>query len=685
MGSNPYGYEAGIDPDDPTQDYSTGDNTGGSTPAASADGPNKWLKILQRMGSQKQQQQMAGGHGQQFNPVQTYSSLGNLGGQIAGMFLADGGRVSGPTMGLVGEAGRERIDYANGSHEIVAKPQLRMLGTRGSDVVTPLTPGPHKPTAEGKRMMSRLKPKHRFADGGVIDDGSGYDENGQPLFPTPDGPMPLTMPSSPPVFVPPPQQAPGPPMLTSPEAAPVGQMGVAPMGQQMPSAGSLGAPPPTTREQLAALKMPTPGKSNIWQKLGAAALGGAAGYVNAGGRTRPIDASAGEDAILHPGYAGQMKNYETQRANLMNQLAMEQGATTDQQAQANLAGTQIRNKASEAQLANLPTETQLSHPELIPDPDPQKLDPVNYPGLHVVLDGRTFYRPTAGEELKTKRAVNQQDWQPLPGIVAQALKVDPAMKVSPETAEKYYALYEKSQELKNPTVASLALQASGGDPEKALQKIAATSVASKVNANNARADQSWKINSGRLDKLQAPIDQLAQRTGRLMDSLNQNTPVANSLTVPELLTVMAGGMGSGLRMTQAEINTVTGGRTKWEDLKAALSKWSLDPATSQIPAAQMQQMKALVGVVNQKILQRQKLIEQAQDDLINTTDPDEHRRIVATAQKALNRIGNETQAKQQVPAAVQQVLSKGNVAPGIHKLSDGSVWIKNPDGSITAQ
>jgi hypothetical protein len=61
------------------------------------------------------------------------------------------------------------------------------------------------------------------------------------------------------------------------------------------------------------------------------------------------------------------------------------------------------------------------------------------------------------------------------------------------------------------------------------------------------------------------------RFGRLRDTLNQKSPQADALVAPELLTVIAGGQGSGLRMNEAEIARSVGGRSHLEDLKAALN------------------------------------------------------------------------------------------------------------------
>lgn len=156
---------------------------------------------------------------------------------------------------------------------------------------------------------------------------------------------------------------------------------------------------------------------------------------------------------------------------------------------------------------------------------------------------------------------------------------------------------------------------------------------------NARADKSYQFSVTQLNKLQDPIDSRLQRLSTLQDTINQRTPQADALVAPELLTVMAGGQGSGLRMNEAEISRVVGGRTNLESLKAALNKWQVDPSKGlSITPAQRQQIQSLVGTVNTKLQQKRSALEDAHEALIGTDDPSEHRGIVNGARKALTTI-----------------------------------------------
>lgn len=163
--------------------------------------------------------------------------------------------------------------------------------------------------------------------------------------------------------------------------------------------------------------------------------------------------------------------------------------------------------------------------------------------------------------------------------------------------------------------------------------------ATAANARNTgRSDKSYQFNSGQLEKVAAPVDQAIARISKLQDSLAQNNPQADSLIAPELLSVMAGGSGSGLRMNEAEISRVLGGRTQWETLQASLNKWSTDPTHAQIPPAQRKQISDLVTAVDSKLKTKQAALEDARQALINTDDPGEHRNIVAKARAKMTAV-----------------------------------------------
>ena len=128
------------------------------------------------------------------------------------------------------------------------------------------------------------------------------------------------------------------------------------------------------------------------------------------------------------------------------------------------------------------------------------------------------------------------------------------------------------------------------------------------------------------------------RMGRLKQTVAQNTPLADSLVAPELLTAMAGGQGSGLRMNETEISRIVGGRGHWADLQAAINKWSIDPkAALSITPEQRKEIHALIDVASKRVERASGIINDANAEMKNAASPEEHRRIVADTKAKLGR------------------------------------------------
>jgi hypothetical protein len=200
------------------------------------------------------------------------------------------------------------------------------------------------------------------------------------------------------------------------------------------------------------------------------------------------------------------------------------------------------------------------------------------------------------------------------------------------------------------------------------------------NFETTRSDKSYQFNIGELNKVGTPIEQLNARIGRLNDTLAQNSPQADALVAPELLTVMAGGQGSGLRMNEAEIQRIVGGRSQWENLKASINKWQVDPqAARSITPAQQMQIRALVNSVGQKLAMKQRIMDGARQQMLNTDDPAQHRRIVADTRDALTRIDEGPQQQPQqgnTGAAPTGGRGGGRGGPIAQKIT-----VTAPDGS----
>lgn len=158
----------------------------------------------------------------------------------------------------------------------------------------------------------------------------------------------------------------------------------------------------------------------------------------------------------------------------------------------------------------------------------------------------------------------------------------------------------------------------------------------------SRLDKSYQYTNSQVEKLRTPLQAQGERISRLVESLNQQTPAADALVAPELLTAMAGGMGSGLRMNEAEIARIVGGRSQWETLKATLNKWQTNPSKAlSITDSQRAQMRSLVNAMQGRIQAKLTALNEASQALIDAPDVTSHRVIVSRANQRLQTVDRE--------------------------------------------
>ncbi len=166
-------------------------------------------------------------------------------------------------------------------------------------------------------------------------------------------------------------------------------------------------------------------------------------------------------------------------------------------------------------------------------------------------------------------------------------------------------------------------------------KVGGPAPAPTEKSDDARLDRSYQQRHADLTKVVQPIEAQGERLGRLIESVNQRSPQADSLIAPELLTAMAGGQGSGLRMTEAEIRRIVGGRSNWEGIQAAVNKWKGPGDALSITDAQREQVNNLIRAMHDKIQKKLKLAYDAFDALTDTKSVEEQRRIVDKARREM--------------------------------------------------
>lgn len=148
-------------------------------------------------------------------------------------------------------------------------------------------------------------------------------------------------------------------------------------------------------------------------------------------------------------------------------------------------------------------------------------------------------------------------------------------------------------------------------------------------------------NQNEIEKLRQPVAALNTRFGTLQTSIAQGNMLTDSMLAPEILSTVAGGAGSGLRMTDAEINRIVGGRSNWENLRAKLQAWNTDPKRARsITPEQEREIKALVGAMQTKVQAKLTMFQQADDAMNAATDSSQYRIIRAGLQKDIENIDN---------------------------------------------
>lgn len=286
-------------------------------------------------------------------------------------------------------------------------------------------------------------------------------------------------------------------------------------------------------------------------------------------------------------------------------------------------------------------------------PGPQPMDevprpdaPPQMPGVMSApvetAGGVNTLKPTAAQRKQTDEQAAVDDLLKDPKIasdpgVQTALKV---FRASGDASGLYGAIAAMTKEptVKEPPHATVGRDLFEKQPDGSWKMVAQgkSSDGPTSYQTTQRADNSYNRSRTALDKMGAALDAQTTAMGKLAATLRQQTPQADALVAPELLTAMAGGAGTGFRMNEAEIERVVGGRTHLTALKSVLEKLSLNPNTPfLIPPEQRAQISALVQEIGKESFSRLDMLETAGDALLDSEDPSVHRQIVEGARKQL--------------------------------------------------
>lgn len=194
------------------------------------------------------------------------------------------------------------------------------------------------------------------------------------------------------------------------------------------------------------------------------------------------------------------------------------------------------------------------------------------------------------------------------------------MQTSPETVTAEDKAFAKTYETQHPTEAT--------KQRDAVQKLNIT-----INATDTRQNKSqlFTMKQKFRDDLKAEDAKLApdlERVDRAQKVLNSPNFLADALAAPEVLQIMAGGMGSGLRMTDAELNRVNRAQTKLDQLRGEVAKYGLGTPVT-IQQTMRDQMKELIDVVHKARARHAQLLEDTRGKIADADSPEDVDQMVA--------------------------------------------------------
>lgn len=145
--------------------------------------------------------------------------------------------------------------------------------------------------------------------------------------------------------------------------------------------------------------------------------------------------------------------------------------------------------------------------------------------------------------------------------------------------------------------------------------------------------------AARLDKIARPVEDSLKNFGALNDALSAGNPQAEVMIAPLLIKAEAGGVGSGLRITNAEINAVKGGRTVWESIRSKVKAFQLNPDKPiQYNPAEREQIRQLMKLSTDKLAAKNTMIQDARSDLLISDKPADHMKVFNETAKKISDV-----------------------------------------------
>jgi len=185
--------------------------------------------------------------------------------------------------------------------------------------------------------------------------------------------------------------------------------------------------------------------------------------------------------------------------------------------------------------------------------------------------------------------------------------------------------------------------------------------------------------STQVDKVKDPMDATGARAGLAIKNLDLKTKAADALVAPEILTLAAGGQGSGLRMNEAEISRIVGGRDIWDTLKSKINYLQTKGGT--FDDTQRGQLRQIAQYVQERSGAVSSILDQTREKML-AGQGDET--AVRTAYDAGKKVVSQIEQKGIIPDG-----STDKAEVGMFLMHNGALYKvtsvdkdgKNPQGS----
>lgn len=161
--------------------------------------------------------------------------------------------------------------------------------------------------------------------------------------------------------------------------------------------------------------------------------------------------------------------------------------------------------------------------------------------------------------------------------------------------------------------------------------------------DQARLDRSFNTSQNDLEQLTKPIRDTATRYARFKETMKEKGLLPDSVLAPEFLQITSGGFGSGLRMSDTEINRINNSKDAYQTLMAAASRY-VPGKSFTLSKTQREQMTRIVGAFADRVQRQFAAAQDARQALVDADTPEEHRQIMADVTTKIEQILNPPDA-----------------------------------------